>query len=221
MCALRIMRATRGKGLGANIEKLERLARLRDSGALSVTEFEVEKRKLLAIDPAPPGGGHRWAVLIIAAVLAGGGYAAWQLGSTPVPQSASKAAPKMAIPVNPAPVAVPLPDPAPPPPPPNPWVGRYKGTFEGDARGELTIREGSRGRLKFSLGIGASRCTGGLEATLAVLSDTEGVVALPEDESGESCRIALKRNGKTITLGEEGCSYHHGFECSFSGVVQR
>ena len=77
------------------------------------------------------------------------------------------------------------------------------------------------GRLKFSLGIGAERCTGGLEATLAVLSDTEGVVALPEDESGEACRVALKRNGKTITLGEEGCISHHGFECSFSGVVRR
>ena len=39
---------TRGGGSGAQISKLERLQRLRESGALTDTEFEREKAKILA-----------------------------------------------------------------------------------------------------------------------------------------------------------------------------
>lgn len=142
------------------------------------------------------------------------------------PKELPKATPAAAPPVSlqtaaAAPATIAATEAAAPVPSANPWVGTYKGKFEGEARGTLKISEGRRGRLKFSLGLGAEECAGGLEANLAVLSETEGVVALPEDDSGNACRISLVRHGGTIDLTEEGCGYHHGFACSFSGTVKR
>lgn len=222
----------RGRQLATNLESLERLAKLRESGALSVTEFELEKKKLLGPEPQKRTTG--WVVPLVSgfAILAVGAIG-WAIGgreatgppsrhtarpnspavlpkapatsptSTASPQSAASAPPSQASPML------------------SPWAGTYKGKFEGDARGVLKISEGAEGRLKFSLGIAAEGCAGGLEATLAVLSGTEGVVALSEDDSGNACRISMVRRGSTIRLTEEGCGYHHGFECSFSGMVKR
>jgi hypothetical protein len=216
----------------SNIDALERLAKLRESGALSIAEFEQEKRKLLTAGSEETARSGR-TLLIVGFIVVALAFLSYAFGNkkessqepertpTVVPSTVSM----QALPTFPAtPTASSAPVNAPPTSPVpemNPWAGTYKGIFEGDARGNLEISEGAKGRLKFALGIGSGGCAGGLEANMAVLSDTEGVVALPEDDSGNSCRISMVRRGTTITLTEEGCGYYHGFECSFSGTVKR
>lgn len=215
--------------MASNIDALERLAKLRESGALSMAEFEQEKRKLLAArnEETARSGKALLIAAIILAVLGGLSYAFWSRKGPPRElKRPTHATPEQSLVASsiiaPPPVATSeTVSPVLPAPKANPWAGTYKGVFEGDARGSLKISEGAKGRLKFALSIGAAGCAGGLEADMAVLSDTEGVIALPEDDSGNSCRVSMVRRGKTIALTEEGCGYYHGFECSFSGTVKR
>lgn len=69
----------------AKIERLERLQRLRESGALSDAEFQSEKRKLLSAEIAEGRTPRRWlpyAGSAIVLVTAAVGLSLWMLGST-------------------------------------------------------------------------------------------------------------------------------------------
>jgi hypothetical protein len=211
-----------GGTMSSNIEKLERLARLRDSGALTITEFELEKRKLLAPSSlASERSRVLPAVAAIAALLAGGAGVWYAIGQADhVPPQATRTTPPV---VTPKPIAAgPKVEPAPPPPPANPWVGKYKGTFEGDVAGSLTIREARNGRLRYSLAVGGPRCTGGLDGTFSQPENQTATVTAIDGEIGAACTLKLALSGRSIAVTEqEGCMDFHGFECSFSGTASR
>lgn len=100
------------------------------------------------------------------------------------------------------------------------WIGRFTGTFEGGADGDLTISPANGERVDISLSIGGPSCTGDVAGS-GVISDSQLVITKPQDESGNRCRLTLFRRGDRIDITEESCSYFHGFECSFSGQVRR
>jgi len=119
---------------------------------------------------------------------------------------------------------------APPTPSPSPtepatqnglWVGRYVGSFEGGADGDLNLSAMNDGRISVSLSIGAaSGCTGDISGT-AIPHGQSLTLIKPKDESGHQCRLNVFRRGNRMDLTEDGCGYFHGFECSFSGQARR
>lgn len=100
------------------------------------------------------------------------------------------------------------------------WFGRYTGSFEGGADGDVTISSASGGRLEVSIGLGGDNCAGGIEG-IGVLNAGKLMLDKPRDDSGHQCRVALVRRGDRIDVSEEGCSYFHGAFCSFNGSVRR
>jgi hypothetical protein len=104
-------------------------------------------------------------------------------------------------------------------PTPSAWAGEYNGTFEG-ATGTVTIKD--RGdQLAVEIGIGAERCSGGIDFTAPLPAGGMLIKRLPPDDSGNRCTITLTREGRALGIDEDGCSYYHGAECSFNGAVTR
>lgn len=104
----------------------------------------------------------------------------------------------------------------------SPWVGRYVGSFEGGAAGDLSISAASAGRISVSLSMGAaSGCTGDISGTAAAPHGQSLTIIKPRDDSGNQCRLTFFRRGDRMDISEDGCGYFHGFECSFSGQARR
>lgn len=213
-------------------EALERLARLRDSGALTLEEFDREKAKLLEVPPAPDPtvkpnttlwliGGLCGVVLAVIAGYMVGGAAGRQVERESAPRQTSS--PDNAVQPSSQSNTMTLVAPAPVAEPPriNPWVGRYSGRFEGNARGSLTIAERRGGRLRAEIGVGSPSCIGEIDFTSRPSTGNRWEHTFPRDDSGLQCKLTLVRRNDNVEIEEDGCSYYHGFECSFSGTVSR
>jgi hypothetical protein len=115
----------------------------------------------------------------------------------------------------------PVPDVKPPTPRivPSSWEGQYNGAFEG-APGSITIHDRDD-QLTVAIAIGSRRCVGGIEFTAARPVGNTLMKRFPIDDSGNQCTLTLTREGRGISVNEEGCSNYHGFECSFNGAVTK
>ena len=102
----------------------------------------------------------------------------------------------------------------------SPWLGTYRGKFEG-ADGEIEIAPVGSDRLAIRIIVGAPGCSGSIDfETPAPAADR--VVLTSTDEMTEGlCTIALARRGKTIRSLEEGCAASHGRLCTFTGKANR
>lgn len=219
------------------LDGLERLAKMRDSGALSAPEFENEKRRILREDDAAVirARGRRHFLLVpgllvlALAVTAAlwfiprSGNAAPEAPATAPSQQAnvSPVAAPVESPPAPAPAAAPARKEAAPPPAAESWVGVYEGSFEGDASGTVTIADRGNERVSVAIGIGAPGCAGSIEFTAGAPRSNILSHRFPRDDSGNQCRLTLRKRGNSLTVDEESCLYHHGFACSFQGQARR
>jgi len=100
------------------------------------------------------------------------------------------------------------------------WPGRYTGTFEGGADGDVAIAASSPGKLRVSISVGSAGCAGEVSG-LAAINASQVILRKPSDESGNQCNVTLFRRGDRVDVSESACTYFHGAACSFNGVVRR
>lgn len=100
------------------------------------------------------------------------------------------------------------------------WAGDYTGQFEGEADGDLNVSLRPDGLVAIALSIASSECTGEVSGVGRPKTNRLAIVK-SRDESGNQCSITLNRSGDGIEVIESGCSYYHGFHCSFNGSVQK
>ncbi|HEV2596441.1 MAG TPA: hypothetical protein VGU01_14715 [Sphingomicrobium sp.] len=104
---------------------------------------------------------------------------------------------------------------------PSAWAGEYKGTFEGNATGSVTIKDIPNG-VKVSIGIGSPSCTGEIEFNANRPAADTIVHTTPADETYGSCKMTLTRDGANLHVEESSsCQSYHGAECSFNGQATR
>lgn len=214
--------------MDARLENLERLGRLRDTGVLSADEFEHEKSRLISEATSSPANSTIKTVLVLATlavvVAVGTGFA---FSVVPEPEKKSIKH-KMAAASESAQSAAPAQQTATTaivervtPQPVNPWIGKYKGAFEGGAKGSASISSRPGNKLAISIGIGSEDCSGGIDGTVSAPTAATAVIRKPKDDSGHACRLTLGRRGDRLTVTEDGCSYYHGFSCSFNGILTK
>lgn len=206
---------------------LERLSKLRESGHLSHSEFEEQKRRIIEpsaanVGPKRVGGLIVWLLLVAAIGIAAVGALFLMQSSENIVDQKASIAPKVVAKATPAPVTptVALAKPPEPPSAAAAWLGEYDGSFDG-ATGSMSVVSRSPEKVDIDLGIGAERCVGGINfKNVRVTGDTLRLMK-PRDDSGFECKLTLAKAGNRVRITENGCSNYHGFECTFDGSVRR
>ena len=103
----------------------------------------------------------------------------------------------------------------------SPWLGTYRGKFEGGAKGEIEIAPAGSDRLAIGIIIGAPGCSGSIEFETPVPAADRLVLTSTDEMTEGLCTITLARRGRTIRSLEEGCAASHGRLCTFTGKAKR
>jgi hypothetical protein len=224
------------------LEEIERLHRLRAAGALTHSEYEREKARILGDGEAlsagrvsvPDARGRRHPLPLVVGAAAVAGLAAllswWGfhgLSEAPVPPPRSRgvaARPATAaVRAMPARIATTMPGAAlqaSPAPMPSPWVGHYKGPVEG-AAGDLVIDPRPAGEIHLALTVASPTCTGEISFLTKAPAGNTLVLTQRSEDSDEVCRLTMYRSGRRLSIQEQSCLEFHGFECDFEGRLTR
>lgn len=219
------------------LSELERLNKLRESGALSLAEFEREKLRIFdRRSDIERSTSHEFRpvaifALIVAAILAGTVF--WlkipeARTKSSAPEESLNGTPRKPITLSTAPSSS-----------PNAeteagsraasetkeallvgstWLGAYRGTFEGEVDGDLAISRGAKGNLSIKLDVGGTNCTGGFSGHAAA---SDGKTIIARVSRGDTCHLTLFRRGNRVDVSEDRCSEIHGAMCSFNGSARR
>ena len=211
-----------------SLDHLERLTRLRDTGALTVEEFADEKQRIFNQRDAGGGGRKARAALLVAGGAGAGLLMGWYLitdlqdGSKTQPAKNVVPAPAVvesqpALPLRVVEKAAELPkeDTA------AAWVGEYEGVFAGETPGSVAISKSAGDRLRVAITAAKESCVAEIDFNVAAPEGRRIRKSFAQDPSGKTCRLTIDRSGRALRLTEDTCTYYRGLECGFSGKVLR
>ena len=98
--------------------------------------------------------------------------------------------------------------------PDEPGTVTYHGGFDG-AVGDLKIGPAHGNTSRVTITAGSSGCGESVSGAASVQGDT---LLLTKDDSGNECRLTIRRTASTATVKEDSCMVAHGPSCDFNSV---
>lgn len=100
------------------------------------------------------------------------------------------------------------------------WVGEYRGPVDG-ATGVVTITRAGGGLSAEAVMFSDHGCGGSVSGPVTMQAGRLVLTKTPSEAEAPQCRIVMTREGSSLTVQENRCTYYHGRSCEFNGRLTR